>query len=78
MSAVIYLSIALLVIYSIFQIALLFKSFRMKKREKQLIENGVKPYGSTLCHGMVIDRQGNGKSVKHDQKPSDSWYSRLA
>ena len=58
-----------------YNVALLRKSRKMKAREKELIKNGVNPYGSGLCHGMVLD--GSNKAVKHDSKKTNSWYARL-
>lgn len=58
-----------------YNVALLRKSKRMRAREEALKKNGVTPYGSGLCHGMVLG--SDGKTVKHDSKKSNSWYARL-
>ncbi len=73
----IYGTVLALLVYIAFLAALYLKSRSMRKKEKLLVENGVTPYGSGLCHGMVLDRKSK-RRVKHDEKPSDSWYSRLA
>lgn len=46
----------------------------MKKREQQLRDEGVSPYGSSLSHGMYVDQNGN---INSDQKASLIWYKRL-
>lgn len=47
----------------------------MHKKEDLLIELGSGPYGSGLCHGMVLNKEKNG--VIRDSKKSSAWYSRL-
>jgi len=68
------LLIAFLVLFSIAWIRVLMLRHQMERTEKRLQRNGIHPQGSLLCHGMV--RSTNG--VKHDSKPSRSWYARLA
>lgn len=58
-----------------FYTALLLKSRKMKAREKELTQNGVTPYGSGLCHGIVLEE--SKRSVKHDWKKTNAWYGRL-
>lgn len=48
---------------------------KMKKREKQLRDAGVTPYGSTLSHGICVNKK-TGK-FKADQRESLMWYKRL-
>lgn len=66
----------LIAIFFAFNIALVMKGRSMKKREKELLKNGVIAYGSGLCHGMTIDRNNKNK-VNHDSKKSQAWYTRL-
>ncbi len=47
----------------------------MIKKENQLKEANISPYGSTLSHGMAINRKTN--KLVADQKPSIMWYKRL-
>lgn len=75
--ALIFFVVGCLAVYVGFQVALYKKSRAMKRREVELRENGVTPSGSGLCHGIVID-ESNKRRVKHDEKPSDSWFKRLA
>jgi hypothetical protein len=63
-------------VYVMFHVAILRKSKKMHAREKELLANGVIPYGSGLCHGMVVD-QDRPNAVIHDSKKSNSWYGRL-
>lgn len=77
LNAIIIFLIASLAVYTGFQLALFSKARSMKKKERELKKNGVTPYGSALCHGMVVDKSDK-RRVVHDQKPSESWYSRLA
>lgn len=46
----------------------------MKKRDEQLRDEGVSPYGSSLSHGMYVNRDGK---IVSDQKESLIWYKRL-
>lgn len=48
---------------------------KMYQREKELEQQGIKPYGSTLSHGMCYDREN--KTLVADQKKSLAWYRRL-
>ena len=48
---------------------------KMKKREKFLREAGISPHGSSLSHGMCIDKKT--KKIHSDQKESYIWYKRL-
>ncbi|EAQ32574.1 MULTISPECIES: hypothetical protein [Idiomarinaceae] len=75
--ALIVFVVGCLAVYVGFQVALYKKSRAMKRREVELRENGVTPSGSGLCHGIVIDKT-NKRRVVHDEKPSDSWFKRLA
>ena len=75
MSLLTLLIIAIFVIYASLQIMYAVRRFRMHKKEEALIESGNGPYGSGLCHGMVIDPEGKG--VIRDSKKSPAWYSRL-
>jgi uncharacterized membrane protein YebE (DUF533 family) len=63
--------------YIAYKVALVKKSKNMHKKEEKMREFGVAPYGSGLCHGMVVD-QNNKRAVKSDEKKSRAWYSRLA
>lgn len=49
---------------------------KMKAKEKKLRNIGVYPSGSSLSHGMCVNRS-TGK-IEHDQIESISWYKRLA
>lgn len=77
LNAILFFVIGCLAVYVAFQLALYKKSRSMKKKERDLRANGVTPYGSGLCHGIVLDKS-NRRRVMHDQKRSESWYSRLA
>lgn len=48
---------------------------KMKKRERQLRATGVTPSGSTLSHGICINKKT--KRFKTDQQESLMWYKRL-
>lgn len=48
---------------------------KMKHVEQNLEKAGVTAYGSTLSHGMYIDKRTNQLSA--DQKLSVVWYKRL-
>lgn len=48
---------------------------RMKRKERELREAGVTPYGSSLSHGMYIDN--NTGEICSDSKESLIWYKRL-
>lgn len=48
---------------------------KMKAVEDKLDKAGVTPSGSTLSHGMYVNKS-NGELVA-DQKPSAVWYKRL-
>jgi len=45
-------------VYVMFHVAILRKSKKMHAREKELLANGVIPYGSGLCHSMVVEEGG--------------------
>lgn len=77
LNAILIFLIASLALYVGFQFALLGKARAMRRKERKLQKNGVTPYGSGLCHGVVLDKD-NKRKVVHDEKPSESWYSRLA
>jgi len=64
-----------LLAYAGLQGMLIYRKVKMHKKENQLKALGVNPYGSGLCHGMVINNKKNG--VIRDQKPSSAWFSRL-
>lgn len=49
--------------------------FKMKRQEKALQEQGIKPAGSSLSHGMCQHKK-TGKLVS-DQMESVAWYKRL-
>lgn len=48
---------------------------KMQAVEKRLEKAGVTPSGSTLSHGMYIDKSTN--RLVADKKPSAVWYKRL-
>ncbi len=68
-------SIPALIVFIGVQMMLIIRKLKMHKKEKALKKAGINPYGSGLCHGMVLNNEKNG--VLHDQKPSSAWYSRL-
>ena len=69
--------VAATVVCIAFNVALLRKSISMHKREERLLKHGITPYGSGLCHGMVVDKT-NKHAVRSTQRKSQAWYSRLA
>lgn len=64
-------------VYIGFTLALYQKSKSMRRKEERMNELGIAPYGSGLCHGMVVD-ETNKRAVKSDSKKSSAWYGRLA
>ena len=46
----------------------------MKRREQQLKDEGISPYGSSLSNRMYVDKEGQ---INSDQKASLIWYKRL-
>jgi hypothetical protein len=70
------LIIAVLLVYTGLQLMLMLRKSNMHRNEKKLKLAGVNPYGSSLCHGMVLKRDDK-KSVTRDSKPSPVWYNRL-
>lgn len=75
MKLLILIIIAMLLIYAGLQFMFLLRKMKMHKKEKQLTDMGITPYGSGLCHGMVLNSTKDG--VIRDSKPSAAWYSRL-
>jgi hypothetical protein len=53
----------------------MYRKYKMHKKERELIESGSDPFGSGLCHGMVLNLEKN--DVIKDSKKSSVWYSRL-
>ncbi len=53
----------------------LWRKNRMHATEQQFREAGIVPYGSGICHGMVLSPDKAG--VLKDQKNTPAWYNRL-
>lgn len=54
----------------------LWRKHRMHATARHFKEAGIFPYGSGICHGMVLspdDKMG----VLKDQKNTPAWYNRL-
>ena len=49
---------------------------KMKSTEKNLEKAGIHPFGSTLSHGMYVNKKT--RKIKADQKHSTIWYKRLS
>lgn len=69
--------LSILIIFAVIQCMYINKRRVILKRDKALTSSGVGPYGSGLCHGMVLHPEGDGKRVKRDSGKSAAWYSRL-
>jgi len=63
----------------IIQVVTLFEDHKQRKEmkavEKDLLEAGVHPYGSTLSHGMYVNKDTG--QIETDQKHSSVWFKRL-
>lgn len=57
------------------QVFLMWRKQRMLSNDQKLRADGIFPYGSGVCHGMVLSR--DKMSVIKDQKNTPAWYSRL-
>lgn len=68
--------VSLLFIYVSIQVMYLLRKRSMHKKEKDLESLGIGPFGSGLCHGMVLNEK-DPKAVIRDSKKSHAWYSRL-
>lgn len=67
--------VSALFVYAALQVMYAYKKHQMLKNEQTLYRSGDGPFGSSLCHGMVLNSEKNG--VKADSKKSSAWYSRL-
>jgi hypothetical protein len=67
--------ISVLAVYMVLQVMYLLRKRKMHAREVQLKQVGSSPFGSGLCHGMVLNERKDG--VISDHKKSSAWYSRL-
>lgn len=64
-------------IYSVIKSIIEYKLIlKMRKKENELRELGVTPLGSSLAHGMCVNKETG--EIEHDQIESISWYKRLA
>lgn len=61
--------------YAALQVMYAYKKHQMIKKQEKLYKSGDGPFGSSLCHGMVLNSKKNG--VKADSRKSSAWYSRL-
>jgi len=75
MTLTILLVVSALSVYVCLQVMYMYRKHKMHKKEKELHESGSDPFGSGLCHGMVLNSEKNG--VIRDKKKSPAWYSRL-
>jgi len=75
MTLFIYLIVSALSVYVGLQIMYIYRKRQMHKKENKLLASGSDPFGSGLCHGMVLNFKKNG--VVKDSKKSAAWYSRL-
>ncbi|MFK5915344.1 MAG: hypothetical protein QM484_13315 [Woeseiaceae bacterium] len=67
--------VSALFVYAALQVMYAYRKHQMLKKEEKLYESGDGPFGSALCHGMVLNTKKNG--VEADSKKSSAWYSRL-
>ena len=51
------------------------QNYKINKNDRALRDNGITPCGSSLAHGMCVNRK-TGELVS-DQKESIMWYKRL-
>lgn len=75
MTLIISIVVSALFAYAALQVMFAYKKHQMIKKEEKLYQSGNGPFGSGLCHGMVLNSNKNG--VKPDSKKSSAWYSRL-
>ncbi len=75
MTLIISILVSALSVYIGLQFMYMVRKYKMHKREKELEESGSGPFGSGLCHGMVLNANKDG--VTKDSKKSSTWYSRL-
>ena len=62
-------------VYVCLQVMYMYRKYKMHRKEVEYLESGSGPFGSGLCHGMVLDPEKDG--VLKDSKKSSAWYSRL-
>lgn len=53
----------------------MWRKYKMHRTESRFREHGILPYGSGVCHGMVVAK--DKMIVIKDQKNTAAWYSRL-
>jgi len=75
MTTITLLLIVVAFVYACLQGMLAYRKYGMIKKDKEFRKSGSGPYGSGLCHGMVLNPDESG--VIRDQKESPAWYSRL-
>lgn len=75
MTLFISLIVSALSVYVGLQVMYMYRKHKMHKKEDEFLESGSGPFGSGLCHGMVLNPEKDG--VINDSKKSAAWYSRL-
>ncbi len=75
MTLFISLIVSALSVYVCLQAMYMYRKYKMHRKEEKFLESGSGPFGSGLCHGIVLDPEKDG--VLSDSKKSSAWYSRL-